>query len=199
MWRERFCEGARYRTPCVNVKVPPFYHRLPLDVRDQDPDSEIYNMTAEDWWETVPSDLVESVLAPAFPDSDPEIYREGRSGGWLCVAGIGLPEDWDEAQRDAWSRFAEQIRRSIDDYVCVYVDNVRLNRLTTRGLVSPHGRCAFAGICVEHEANPRLTPCRCLRCGTAFAINRGRGLVWTHDADDVARHAESCEGDLDDR
>lgn len=141
------------------VKVPPLYHRLPPDVRDPDPGSEIYNMTAEDWWESVPPDLIEYRLRPAFPDEVPEAHQEGRSGGWLCVSGIGLPAEWTRKQVRAWEKFAEQIEKSIDDYVQVYIDNVRVNKPPAYQATAPHGRCARAGTCIEHAADPRVPAC----------------------------------------
>lgn len=155
----RRCEAAGCRTPCVDVKVRTLPSRLPHDVRDQDPDNEIYNMTVEQWWESVPSDLIERVLAPAFPDCELTAHADGNSGGWLCVSGTELPEEWSDEQFGAWGVFEQRVHQSIVDFVQVYIDNLRLNLPAARRASTPHGRCAQAGYCVEHRLNKRVPAC----------------------------------------
>lgn len=157
---ERWCENSGSRTPCVNVKVRPLYRRLPPDVRDNDPDNEIYNLTAEEWWESVPDDLIGHVLRPAFPGCRPAAHADGRSNGWLCVSGIGVPEDWTSKQLEAWEEFAHMVRESIEEHEQVYADNVRANLPVAYLLAEPHGSCGRAGRCLEHAQDRNVKRCR---------------------------------------
>ena len=60
----------------------------------------------------------------------------------------------------------------------------------TRASTAPHGRCARTKHCVEHDQDSSVLPCRCRYCGSAFAVDRGRGLVWSHSAADIAQHEQ---------
>lgn len=155
----RRCEATRCRTPCVDVKVRFAPYQFPDDVRGQDSNNEIYNMTAEQWWKSVPDNLVEHVLAPVFPGCELAAHADGRTRGWLCVSGTELPEEWSDRQFAAWESFEQQVHQSIHDYLQVYITNVRLNLPAARRASAPHGRCAQAGYCAEHAANKRVPAC----------------------------------------
>lgn len=156
----RYCDSASTMTPCVDVKVRGrLYDRLSADVRDQDPDSEIYNNVVEQWWDMVPQELADTFLKSAHPGSQPKVYPDGRSSGWCCVAGIGVPEEgWTVRQLRAWQTFEDAIYESMTDYEAVYADTVRVNQPTVVQATAPHGRCATKGRCIEPV--PREEKCR---------------------------------------
>lgn len=155
-------EGGR-AVPCVKVKVRGrLYDRLPADVLGHDPDGEIFNMTAQDWWEMVPQEIADTFLeqSAAFAGCAPEIFSAGRSSGWCCVSGIGEPDEWTDEQSEAWERFKQAIEQSMRDTEQVYVENIRANIPTAYLITSPHGLCRQAGKCIEHELDPEVEPCR---------------------------------------
>ena len=155
----RHCDAVGALAPCVDVKVRGrLYDRLPADVQDYDPDNEVWNLVVAQWWELVPQELADTYLRSVHPGSQPKVWADGRSGGWCCVAGIGVPEDWSERQFVAWRKFEDAVHQSMTEYEAVYADTVRANKSPAEIVTAPHGRCHEAARCVEPV--PRGERCR---------------------------------------
>lgn len=69
-------------------------------------------------------------------------------------------------------------------------DEARQRKRTA--MTAPHGLCERAKRCLENDQDLTVLSCRCRYCGTAFAVDHGRGLVATHDASDIAEHEANC-------
>lgn len=113
--RVRF-EDGNYM-PAVNVKPPALHRRLPADLADapQWAIDAAFEMVKDQWWDSIPQELTDEHLKPAFKGCQPHARGAGRSRGWVAVEGIGIPGDWTTDQVGAWSRFEEAMGQSIVD------------------------------------------------------------------------------------
>jgi hypothetical protein len=132
-------ERGREAHPAINVKIGPFdvTALLPLELGrsrksgetqwqvDVTPDgfsaewvAALPESTRDVWWQFACEDgfdQAREVAREHLTWGNPQVWQEGRSGGWLVVGGVGDPEEWGEAQRAGWAAFAADVRAIADD------------------------------------------------------------------------------------
>ena len=78
-----------------------------------------YERTVEAFWEMAREDAAK-ILGPKAT-----VTSLGRSGGWLGVAGIGEPEEFDAKTRRKWEKFVTKIEGLLGTVDEMYENEVR--------------------------------------------------------------------------
>lgn len=68
----------------------------------------VFEAAQREFWEDAPS-LAREILR----DNSIRVYSEGRSGGWLVVAGLPEVEKWDALMLSRWRKFERAMRDQV--------------------------------------------------------------------------------------
>ena len=83
-----------------------------------------WNSAVRQFW-----DLAQQEARTIYSDSA-KVFSAGRSGGWLVVDGVGVPEDWDAADRERWDLFEHNVRDTMAALMdrAAWIEDIHMNR-----------------------------------------------------------------------
>lgn len=128
----RYARGTTY--PCINVKVRRYPSGSDLTARLGTPAhladrivEWLYESEVRNFWELIQTDAEDCFGNRA------KVHQEGRSGGWLIVAGLPDLETWAAPQLAKWAKFTRYVRGYMDfpgtdDWYTWVADHIKSNR-----------------------------------------------------------------------